>query len=232
MQTSGEQLLLQGQQLREAGKTLEAIDYLNKAMQTFVIEHNYARFAHALLDRGICWQHLYQLNENNIAFAILYKKDAEAMLDLLTIKNIDEELDGAYFMNAKAAMVFGEYQMAVEFFNKAIEKLSPKKNAQRGDWQTNLGNALYFSGQKEQGLQTMLNGIEQIKKYANEVDEYTLKIWLSGAYLRLAEVSQQYNPDQSKNYLEMAQNLIGNDPKFVVRKKQIDNFMKTKTSGI
>ena len=227
-----EELLLQGQILREQGKTFEALDYLNKALEAFAKEKNYARFAHALLDRAICWQHLYQFNNNDPGFAVLYKKDAEAMLEVLENNHIKEELSGAYFINARAASLFGDFGKAIKFFKKALELLPSSMAAQRGDWQTNLGKSLYFAGEKERGLNEIMVGIEQIKNHLAEVGDYAGKVWLSGGYMRLAEVLLKDDRTRSREYLKMAKGIVASDKKFMVRQKQISNFEQTGKSGL
>lgn len=228
----GEQLLLQGQQLREQGKTLEALDFLNRALEAFIREQNYSRFAHALLDRAICWQHLYQFNNNDFAFAVLYKKDAEAMLEIVRAKNIRDELAGVYFISGKAQMLFNEYGQAVDFFSKAVENISANRKAQKGDWKTNLGKALYLDGNKEQGIKEILEGTELIKQNSSDADEYTANVWLSGGYLRLAEVLKQDDKSASDKYLAEAKKIIESNSKQIVRKKQLENFIKTGFSGL
>ncbi len=228
---TGKELLIEGEELRESGKTLEALDKINRSLDAFSFEQNYGGFAHALLARAICWQHLYQFHNLDFGFATLSKKDAEAMLEIVKEKNIVEEVSGAYFWNAKAALIFGEYIKAVEMFETALQKMTPGRNAQKGDWLTNWGKALYFSGRKDVVIQKALEGVEQIKKYSTEVDDYTFKVWLSGGYIRLTEMLAQDNPAESKKYLEQAQQLIA-EPKFTVRQKQIEAFLKNGKTGL
>lgn len=229
---TGEEFLLKGQQAREAGRTFEALDFLNHALDVFILEKNYARFAHALLDRGICWQHLYQFHGNDPCFAVLYKKDAEAVLEILQSQKIEQELDGAYFMNAKAASLFGDFTQAVEFFTQAIQHLPDENQVQKGDWQTNLGRAIYYTGKHEAGITQILSGIEQMQAHADGVDDYTFRVWLSGAYLRLAEIYLLNDKQKSNEYLQTAKGILGDDSKFIVRQKQIENFIKTGKSGL
>jgi tetratricopeptide (TPR) repeat protein len=134
MSSLGENLLLQGQQLREQGKTFEALDCLNRALEVFVSEQDYSRFSHTLLDRAICWQHLYLFNNKDIAFAILYKKDSEAMMEIVQEKNLSNELTQAYFTNAKAYLMFKDYPKAIELFKKSIDGLKESQVAQKGDF--------------------------------------------------------------------------------------------------
>lgn len=228
---SGEQLLLQGQQLREQGKTFEALDFLNRALEAFAQEQDYARFAHALLDRGICWQHLYQFNGNDFGFAALYKKDAEAMLEIVVAKQASQELGQAYFMNAKAAVVFKEYDKAIAFFIKAIENIRDRP-AQKGDWRVNLGKALYLNGEKEKGVTEMLAGIADIQSHATEVDSYTANVWLSGGYLRLAEALRQDDPAESKKYLGHAKAITDADPQQIIRKRQLETLLKNGSPNV
>jgi tetratricopeptide (TPR) repeat protein len=230
MANTGKELLIVGQTLREQGKTFEALDMINQSLDAFAKEQNDADFAHALIDRAICWQHLWQFSDY-LGFAVLYRKDAEAVLELVKSKNIDREEAGAYFINAKAAVIFGDYKKAVELFEIAISKMSPDRSAQKGDWQTNLGKAIYFSGDKDKGLKEALSGIEQIEKYSSEADEYTSKVWLSGGYMRLAEMLASDSPSESKKYLDQAQKIVA-DPKFSIRQKQIQAFIKTGKTGL
>jgi tetratricopeptide (TPR) repeat protein len=219
-----EKKLLLAQQLREQGKTLQALDALNSALLAFAAQRNYSRFSHALLDRTICWQHLYQFNNNDIVYAVLHKKDAESMLEIVQNKNIKKELSGAYFVNAKANMLYADYGKAVNFFTKALKKLSPNKKMQKGDWLTNLGKAYYLNGHKPMGLKIILTGIAQLQKHAGEIDNYTYTVWLSGGYLRLAEILKKDSPAKSNNYLGMAKKIIATDPRQIIRKKQLRNF--------
>ncbi len=229
---TGEELLKLGQDAREAGRTFEALDLLNRSLEVFAREKDLARFAHVLLDRGICWQHLYQFNHNDPGFAVLYKKDAEAMLEILLSQHLNEELDGAYYMNAKAASLYGDYAKAVELFRLAIQHLPQTRLAQKGDWRTSLGKALYYSGEKDKGVQEALEGVEQIKAHAAEIDVYMAGVWVSGGYMKLAEMFLQDEPAKSAGYVEQAKAVLGNDSQFAVRRKQLDNFIETGKSGL
>ena len=228
----GEKLLLEGQQLREQGRTLEAIDSLNRAINEFAIQHDHARFAHAILDRAICYQHLYQFTGNDFGYAVLYRKDAEAMLTIVEAENIEVERDQAYFMNAKASSIFADYPSAIGFFTRAIESMPEARAAQKGDWRTNLGKALYLNGEKDRGVAEILEGIEQVKQHAQDVDAYTSNVWISGGYLRLAELLREDSPQKSEGYLEEAKKIVENDPQQVVRKKQIENFESSGKTGL
>ncbi len=74
-----------------------------------------------ILDRAICYQHLYQFYENHRGFAVLYKKDAEAMLEIVEAEKLDE-LDQAYFINAKARVLFREYEGRWNFSRRRSNK--------------------------------------------------------------------------------------------------------------
>ena len=154
------------------------------------------------------------------------------MLEIVKAKKITTEIAGAYFVNGKAQMLFANYKQAVSFFDKALAKLSLVKKAQRGEWLTNLGKAKYLKGEKEKGLNMIFKGIHQLKKHSGDIDGYTFNIWLSGAYLRLAEILKQDRPTESANYLKQARTIIQPDAKQIIRKKQLANFVKSGLSGI
>jgi tetratricopeptide (TPR) repeat protein len=218
---TGKELLEQGERLREAGQTLDALDIIHRALEQFVAEKNYAGQAHCLLARAICWQHLYQFHGSEPVYVLLYRKDAEVMLELVLSKQIANETANAYYISAKAQMMIGNFDQAATLFQDALRYLDPSRQAQAADWQTNYGKALYLSDQKEQGLGLMIRGLEELHEHAKEVDSYTANVWISGALLRLAECTKE------EKYLKEAEKMINSDPKQVVRKKQLENYLKT-----
>jgi tetratricopeptide (TPR) repeat protein len=226
---NGEDMLLQGQQLREQGRTVEALDKLHQALIAFAQEQNYGRFAHTLLDRAICWQHLYHVHGFE-GFLNLFIKDAEAMLELVQTHGIAEELAGACYMQAKALLMVKNYPAAVVWYKQALEKV--KQKSQYGDWMSNLGKALYLSGDKEQGVKVMLAGIKTIQEHAHEVDDYTANVWLSGGYLRLAEALKTDDPSESEHYLVEAERIISAHLKNTMREQQLELFRKNGSIGI
>ena len=212
--------------MRESGQTLDALDMIHRALEQFVVEKNYAGQAHCLLSRAICWQHLYQFHASEPVYASLYRKDAEAMLEIVLSKQIANETANAYYITAKAQMMMGNFDRAATLFQDALKYLDPARQAQAADWQANYGKALYLHGQKEQGLELMIRSLEALRQHAKEVDSYTANVWISGALLRLAECTKE------EKYLTEAKQVINSDPKQIVRKKQLENYLKTGSSGV
>ena len=231
MGKDGENLLLEGQQLREAGLTYDAVAKLNAAMAQFISDEDFARYAHALLDRAICWQHLYQETGDGI-FVILFQSDAETMLKIAESKNLDSELFQAYFANGKANMLQKDYAQAVEFYRQAIGAMPAGHEAQKGDWLAHLGKAEYWAGQKEAGLKDTLDGIELIKKHMHELDSYTTNVWLSGGYLRLADTLKSNDKAASDRYLAEARKIIESDQTQIMRRKNLKRFEQTGEAGV
>jgi chaperonin cofactor prefoldin len=51
-------------------------------------------------------------------------------------------------------------------------------------------------------------------------------VWVSGAYLRLAKLLKTDNPQESQAYLNQAKTIIDSDSRLVIRKQQLEAFLK------
>jgi hypothetical protein len=58
--------------------------------------------------------------------------------------------------------------------------------------------------------------------HSNEEDSYVFNVWLSGAYLRMANMLYSDNPEESKQYLEKAKEVIQKDSRLVLRQEQYE----------
>jgi tetratricopeptide (TPR) repeat protein len=227
-ENQGENLLREGQDLREKADPVKSIDVFNHALEVYAKEGNFERFAHTLLDMALAYQQLSQANNNSREFVRLCESSAAAMLKIVEERGLESKKSEAYFINGKAKSLLAEYRLAADYYRKAIDYIAPEKQAQKGDWQTNLGKAVYLSGQREKGRQMILDGIEQVKNHAADAGEYEINVWVSGGYLRLSEVLRSDDEEAAAEYLSEAEKIIKSDPKQIVRK----NFKKTGVTGL
>ncbi len=169
-----------------AGETLEALNLYNQALVSYQKEHNYKGILGVLTGRLISWQHLFNQEEDKV-YAILARNEAETILRIAKEYNIHDRDYLIHFLFGKSCIFLKDFKCAQDEFAKAIE-LYPSDNGEKGDWMAHLGEAIYRSGDKEKGKAVILQGVEQMKNHADENDSFTMNVWLSGAYLRLAKI--------------------------------------------
>ncbi|MFI5342734.1 MAG: tetratricopeptide repeat protein [Chlamydiales bacterium] len=205
--------------LREEGKTAEALDLYNRALISFQKEHDYKGILEVLCGRLISWQHLFNHEEDKV-YAILARKEAEAMLSIAEEYQIHDKDYLIHFLFGKTWIFLKDFPSAQIEYSKAIE-LYPLENAEKGDWMAHLGEATYRSGLKEEGKAIILKGVQQIQAHAQDVDSFQINVWISGAYLRLAKILINDDIEEAKIYLQKGEKIVNSDPRLVIRKQQL-----------
>lgn len=210
--------------LREEGKSLKAIDVYNQAIVRYQEDKDYSNMMGALTGRLLSWKHLFYKTEDKI-YAIFVKKEAEEMLEIAKEHNLLNRLYLIHFLNGTSAILLKNYSSAETEFKKAIE-LYPFENAEKGDWIAHLGDAMYRNGKKQEGKNMILQGVSLIKGRSSQIDSFLLNVWVSGAYLRLAKLLKTDNLEESQSFLNQVKEIIDSDNRLVIRKQQLDTFMK------
>lgn len=210
--------------LREDGKTLEALNLFNIALVKYQSQKDILGVIRSIGGRLICWQHLFNRTKDRI-FAILAKAEASAMWEIIEFHKLYSQEFQAHFFLGKSYVLLNDYRMAEKEYLKAVE-LYPLDDSRKGDWMAHLGYAVYMNGNEEKGKNTILDGIKQIQKYQEKVEPFQLDIWLTGAYLRLSELLREDNEKEGRYYLDKAEQIIQKDHKLVIRKAQAEKLEK------
>lgn len=221
--TSSLELQKKGDQLREAGQSLQAIDIYNQAIVQYQYEGDYSSMLESLTGRLLAWKHLFYKTQDKI-YAFFVKNDVESMLEIINEHKLLDKLYLVYYLQGNTESLLKNYPGAEKAYSQAL-KLYPYDNAERGNWMTHLGDILYKNGKKVEGKRMMLQGIAKIQEKSSEVDSFFSNVWLSGAYLNLAKILQIDEPEESKIYLKEAEKIINSDKQLVIRKQQLDDFM-------
>jgi tetratricopeptide (TPR) repeat protein len=214
-----------GSDAREKDRHLEALQYLDHAIVGYQKEENYVGIIGALGDRGLTWKHYFLLTEDKV-YAVLAKKDAEARLEIVKEKGLDDRLSQAYFLLGEAEMLFEDYSKAIEHYQKAL-KFYKGSLSEKGDYRYHLGEALYRNNQKEKGKNTMIKGLEEIKSGASEVSDFLIHVWKSGCHMRLADLLRTDEPEEAIKHLKLAKEVIKSDKRLVIRKRQVEKLEKS-----
>ncbi len=229
MAESGEAIQKKADTLREEGKTIEALSLYNEALLLYQKGEDYRGVLRVLSGRLISWQHLYNHGENKL-FAILARKEAEAMLEVSQHYKIEGQDHLNYFFYGKTCIFLKDFKSAEEAFRKAVD-LFPDESGEKGDWLAHLGEALYKNGKKEEGERVILQGIDYMRDHSKEIDSFRINVWISGAYLRLSKILlADGRINEAIFYLQKGEEIVLSDSRLVIRKEQLE-ILKKKLKG-
>ena len=206
---------------REQDKLFVAKIFGYIAIGFYKIDHDSLGLSDAFQSLVLIYKHKFLLSQNNtyIKLAQIYAKKS---LDLSLSKKLNN-LHTCYFRLGEIDLLKNDFSSAVKNFQKALKHF-PKNNSEKGNYQYHLGESQYRHGDKKLGLKNILNGLETIEKYQIKTDSFLIHVWQSGCLMRLAELLQKDNPSQSQKYLSQADKIISNDPRLIIRKRQLIDF--------
>jgi len=216
------QLSQLGSKLREQDKHLQAATTLTQAIILAQQEGNFRLLIDCLKDRCLTWKHFFLLTNDSV-FITLAQKDAESMLAIATDKKLSDKLATSYFRLGEIAMEAQNFSQAVSYYQKSLHHYH-QPDAEMGDYTYHLGEALYKNGQKETSLIKFDEGIKILQQYQPSTDSFVYHVWLSGAYLRLAQLLLTDNKPLGQKYLKLAKKIIDSDPRLIIRHRQLDQL--------
>lgn len=216
---------MQAEKLRESDKHLEALKELDQAIVLYQEDHDYLGICEALQSRVLTFKHLYFLTKDT-TFGIIARKEAEASLEVAQRHNIGEKLGSCYFRLGEIAMIFEDFPKAIDWYQKSLESYQGSLS-EKGDYRYHLGEAMYRSGQKEEGKKTIFAGLDEIQSGAHEVDPFLVHVWESGLHMKLADLLRDDETDEARKHLETAKKIADSDPKLVIRRRQIEELSKS-----
>ncbi len=212
------------EEAREQDKHPEALKFIEEAIVNYQQEKNYEGLSQALQSRFLIYKHLFLLTKDNV-FAFMGQKDSQTSLWISQKYNLQKTIGSCYFRLGEAAMLFEKYKEAVEQYQKAINNFYGFK-AEKGDYRYHLGEALYRSGEKKEGKEKMLQGLQEIQKNKKGVDPFLIHVWESGCHSRLAELIKDDEPEEAKKHLQQAEKIANSDEKLIIRRRQIKELAK------
>jgi tetratricopeptide (TPR) repeat protein len=214
-----DKLLQLARKQREQGKPKVALNTFNEVLFLAVKKRNHVAIIQALTDRCISFRHLFE-ETSDAAFAILARKDAQSMLEMVKLWGVVEKLQTAYYMLGQASLMFQDFSDAENYFFKSLRYFKGN-GAEKGSWRYHWAKSLYLIGEKKKSLLAFAQAINEIKKHAARIDPFLINTYLSGAYLNFAQVLMKDNPVDARKYLKLAKEIISSDKRLVVRKKQL-----------
>jgi tetratricopeptide (TPR) repeat protein len=231
MDSKGRQIHGQAAQARENGDFLKALELTDQAMLAYQKEDDKLGMAEILADRSISFRHL-NAQTNDKSFLYLAKAEMVAAVKIAKDSGNKEALALPLFNLAQSEEDLGEYTDSIRDYKEAINNTfitpgvnkpnpnSPAHNrpAELANMKSHLHHAEYKSGDKS-ALERMVQVLKELEE-APEVDSYNKDTWLSGGYMRTAEMLREDNPQIAKEYLQKAKIVIDANPKLKIRREQ------------
>lgn len=199
--------------LREAGKFAEAQAAIH-TLRAIAQEEEQVDILVALAqEEASVFKHLYWQTQQG-----KYLENAWNSLESVTQYVTDSTRAAFAFWQGEIMLLQQKFTIAVEAFQTALDSLSPS-DWHTGDFLYHLGQAQYLTGQKQQGLENVYQGITDIQKRHADIPEYMYKVWLSGGYLRLAQLLKlEKRESEAQEAWELARDCIEADDRLILRR--------------
>ncbi len=149
------------------------------------------------------------------------KTDAEKAINVAEQSDSPGDLMLPYRDLAKILVEFKNYAEAANLFEQSMQIMDQDpperhdRDAVRAEIRAHLGFAQYMAGDLVGGKNNLTAAIDTLQQQDRS---YEVDVWLSGAYMRGAQMLQTQEPDTSKEYMTRAKEIIDTNEQLVDRK--------------
>lgn len=219
----GNELHIKAEQARENGDFLESLVLCDEATVEYVKEGNTQKLAEVQASRALSFRHLAAQTENK-NFLILAKYAAKAGIKIIGKSDNKNGIALPLYTLAKVLIDLEKFDKAQEKIKEALEAGDETINqATIAEMKTRLAALEYRLGVDgaESAFSSALSELE-----SEDIDEYTKKVWISGAYLHMAEakLARQENADE---LLAKAAEIINTDDRLKIRHDQLTKLQNS-----
>lgn len=223
---TGHQIHMKAEQTRESGAADAAAQALKLAHQSYIayeIEGNKPGMAKALSSASIARRHRWQetgershleeaLGEQIRAVAIARESGERTAvaIPLFQLANVQEAM--------------GNLSDAVATYGEAVDEIthnapeSDNRPAVVANFKVHAATCAYKNGDKS----ALIRAEESLHELeaADEQDAYAKDVWVSGGYMRFADMLRGDNPTKARSSLQRAKEIIDANPALKKRKEQ------------
>lgn len=232
MESEGLRLHQLTEQTREEGNAEEAFALADQAYAAYEIEGNKAGMAEVLSSKSIALRHLWQQTDDRDY--LVQARDTQVRAVEIARESGDETaLAIPLFQLANVQEALGDLSEAVVNYRDAFDQIihnppeAHDRSAVKADFKGHLTTCEYKAGDKEAlpRAEAALDELEQ----ADEPDMYAKDVWVSGGYMRIAEMLRDDNPAKARDALEKAKEIIDANPELTKRREQWEKLADTFT---
>jgi tetratricopeptide (TPR) repeat protein len=225
-QMSGKDFHKRAERAREHGSFNEALNLCELAFEIYAREKNETGMSEVCASSFLSLRHLSEKYSDDKSYLIRAKHAAEAGVEIARNFGKKEALSLPVYNLAQANFSLGEYKIAVKLFKEAIKTLpdSPHDSPSLlANMTIHLEVASYKNGDRKSHGRA-LKALEELEN--SEQLKYEKDTWVSGGYMKIAEVIYRDESKQAKEYLKKAGEIIEANPELILRKGQLDRLLK------
>ena len=222
--TTPESLHQQAEELREAGFFLEALKVLEQVIVGYIDADNLVRAAEAWCSKCLTYRHLYE-RTTNPGHRILAREAARTAIALAQESGIGPALVQPYLHLGEVQHKLDKQpSLAVQSYAQAKAALAEgaPEGHQREVLQENIqlqeAYARLDMGDTS-GPQLVHAAIARLENLS-VLPDYVRAVWISGAYMKLAEALRSSQPEQAREALEKAKEIIDSRDDMKLRRGQ------------
>lgn len=213
-------LLLQAEQVRERGDFKKSLELLSNAIVVIQEERKEEKLVDALSSQALVYRHLFDLTTSQ-NYLVLAKHAALASVELARKSNDTTLLSIAVYNLGKIQESSDDIDEALASYRESI-LLETNRPAMMAEMRTRLA-VLEFKKGDTSAMERYEIALEELKN-AEDKDSYTKCVWLSGAYMHMAEVLVEKDIAKAKKLLDEAGKVIASDMRLKLRKEQLDKL--------
>lgn len=230
MESEGRKLHAQAAQAREAGQLAKSLDFNDQALFAYDAADDALGFAEGIACRSITLR-VYANQHDSTRVLTLAKYEMMASVAIARDSGNKEALALPLYNLAQVQEDLGEISEAVSTYKEAVATMqnNPPETHNHSSvlatMRVHLATCEYKAGDKTvvQRAEDALHKLEN----ANEPNKYSRDVWISGGYMRLADILREEEPERAETYLKKAKEIIDANPALFLRKKQWDKLSST-----
>lgn len=221
MEGKGRLLHIQADQLREKGEFVKALELLSQAIYAYQQEKLLSKIAECAASQSLSYRHLFD-QTGALEYLILAKHAAMAGIDIAKKLQDTKAQAICEYNTGKVSESLGEIDDAISHYKKAIDLGLSDQSAMLSEMKTRLAVAEYKNGDKA-AMQRFEDALAELKK-AEEKDNYSKNVWLSGAYMHMAEALLPTDNAKAGVLISEAEKIIDSDLRLKLRGKQLEKL--------
>jgi tetratricopeptide (TPR) repeat protein len=222
--SKGEKFLSDTNIQREQEKHLDSLISSDKAVVALQEEGSWGKIAETYSARSITFIHLADQTQDE-HYVILAKSSASVAVEIARTSDTSVDLVDPLLGLGRIHGKLKEYSTAATYYQEALDVAS--QNSIRPSIIADIKIHLAVCKFKEGDKQSIDRLKEALKDLENaDEDLYVKNVWVSGAYMKLAEVLVEDSPEESKKHLVKAKEIIDSDDRLTIRLKQWETLSK------
>lgn len=223
MESEGRKLHGQAAQAREEGQFTQSLDFNDQALLAYDQADDGLGFAEGIACRSITLR-VYANQHDSRRILTLAKYEMMGAVAIAKESGNQQALPLPLYSLAQVEEDLGELADAVATYQEAVAAMEANPPVMHNrpsvlaNMKVHLFTCAYKAGDTSalERARLALHDLEE----AQEPNQYTKDVWVSGGYMRLAAALREDNPSQAKDYLEKAKAIIDANPKLALRKQQ------------